>query len=394
MVMNRNFIYCFLLVLSFSLPILKGGLGLDIVWFISFSFLIAILLVLKDFVINLKHLCFFLVIALSSLFSVYLNDFSYFLFFKSYAPVVIIWFISYSIFHKYGIEVFFKVYLTVCFYLSIFGIIQFISSIIGIDILLNVSGRLNSTFPEGSHFAAAIAPAVVYLVLRKVYNIEAVIIYIAYFLTFSTTSYFVALLMLVAYKFSFRRIGNIFSILLLVGLSFLCYYFINDVSYRVNDLIDSFNNYDLTSVNLTTFSFYSNLEVAISSLTRHFPFGAGMGNHYLEYQYFIDYINADFRSLRSVGINQESGHSLFIRILSEFGIVGFLCVVLYFSFLFLKVFLNGSDRSSEEILIAYSCSAAVVFRFFKLGGYIDYGLIIFICCTMIALHQNKGKTCL
>ena len=392
---DRRKIYYVLLVLSFCFPIFKSqfGLVIDFVWFLSFIFLIFIQLAFKDFIVNLNTICFLLIIAIISIVSIYFNEFSYFLFIKSYLPVLVICLISCSIFYKYGTEGFFYVYLKASFYLSMFGILQFILSLIGIDLLLNVWGRLNSTFPEGSHFASAIIPAVVYFILKKKYNFESIVVFFAYFLTFSTTSYLVLLLLLIPYKVSLRNVREVFSIFILFGSAFCLYYFIGEVSYRVDDVISSYHNYDLTSVNLTTFSFYSNLEVALSSLDRHFPFGAGMGNHYSEYQYFIDYINSDFKSLRAVGINQESGHSLIIRVLSEFGFLGLLCVFFYFLYVFIKIFINGENKVSEDKLIAYSCFSTLLFRIFKLGGYIDYGLIIFVCCSLITLQLGKKKLC-
>ncbi|MDF1884570.1 hypothetical protein JHD49_11525, partial [Sulfurimonas sp. SAG-AH-194-C21] len=133
--------------------------------------------------------------------------------------------------------------------------------------------------------------------------------------------------------------------------------------------------------NLTTFSFVSNLEIAIGNFIRTFGFGIGLGGH--EEMYYR-YMTKDIFLSYYYGINAASAHSLTIRIISELGIMGIFIYII----LFYKVF---KIKSLEYSAIAWASLSHFIVKSFKLGGYFDYGSLFFLLLIITAIRLDFNE---
>lgn len=369
-----------------------SGVNFDILLLTGNFYLFFVLLLNKKLFFNKLILVFLFFYLILNFVIVFFNGYSIFLVFKIALPLLLVFFVTSSFFTlKNSQPKFFLLYLRFCFYSAVFGLFQYFLQFFGINLFVNVAGRLNSFFPEGSHYSHVILPAVIYYMLTKSLKFKALVLYAALILTFSSTAYLVLLVMIILFQIT--NIKRLLLMPIILAASFLIYENNDLINYRVNDLVGLNQIYDLNNSNLTTFSLFTNLEVAVDSALTNIPFGAGLGNHIEQFNKYYEQKNISFdqRRERSLGINKESGHSLVVRIISELGFVGlFLYILAFIRVLILSLKRFVGNNITEDVLILYSLSSILLFRFFKLGGYIDYGFVVFSC--LIYCYYKKVKS--
>lgn len=322
----------------------------------------------------------FLYLSVTSIFSILLLNLSWGGFLKQIFPIVIIFSVCFFIISKYDWRNIFKLYVKVAFYTAIFGIVQYILSVGGIQVLIKIPGRLDSISYEPSHYAAILIPALVYTFFYfKEYRRYFIVMLIALIFTFNLTGYMVFLIII-----SIAFINPVYVIVSLPVLYFIVFGVFKDFNENFNkrivDTIAVFKG-DINILNSTmaangtTVSFYSNLMVAKENLGDNFLLGSGLGGN--EETYYRLYRNSSFRLNYFYGLNAKSAHSLSIRILSELGLLGF---ILYIFTLIRNLFLldNGVFRA-----ISLACLSHFLCKTFKLGGIIDYGTPFFFAMLII-----------
>jgi hypothetical protein len=327
---------------------------------------------------------FFMVV--TSLFSIFLLGLGFGGFMKQIIPIVIIFSVNFAIIEDYDWTNIFKLYVKFAYLSAIFGIIQVILSYAGIYLLIGQPGRLDSIAYEPSHYAALLVPAIVFTFFHfNEYKRMFLVMLTALILTYNLTAYLSFLLVI-----GFAYINPIYFIVSLPVLYYLVFFvfpnFNENFEMRIKETIEVFkgNTQILNSqvrANGTTVSMFSNLMVAEQNIKNNFISGAGLGGH--DETYYRFYSNSVFRLNYYYGLNSQSGHSLTIRILSEFGLLGF---VLYVVTLIRRlIFLdNGIFRS-----ISFACFSHFLCKSFKLGGYIDYGTPFFFAILLVNFRQFK-----
>ena len=330
-------------------------------------------------------------IIISTLISIFRFDYDYKLFLKVFIPTVIILSASYDVLLKRLNNLFhiFHFYLKVSFYAAIFGIVQWVLSIFGINILIKAPGLLDSIAYEPSHYAVIIMPAAVYVLKNFKKNIiESIVIVTSLILTFSFTSYFVLTFALLIPYINFRSLLKIVISIYLI--TFAIQFLPERVSVRLdslNLLYDENNDYRDPESNLTTMSFSSNLDVMLYSLEKNVLTGAGLGYHSIVYEEYFKHDNY-FKAHPWYGINSVASHSLTMRIIAELGVLGGVIFVLFLTKNYIK--------SNKQYYIHHVIALAIISHFFaktlKLSGYIDYGTPFFIAFLLInKLHYTLSK---
>lgn len=313
-------------------------------------------------------------------------------FLKQIFPIIIIYSVCFYIIRHYDWRNIFKLYVKFTYFTAIFGIIQYILSIAGIQFMIKIPGRLDSISYEPSHYAAVLIPALVYTFFYlKEYKKYFFTMLLALVLTFNLTGYLVFAMIL-----SMVYLNPIYIITSMPVLYFVVFYVFRDFNENFNarivDTIAVFRgevNILSGSVNAngTTVSLYSNLMVALENIRNNPLFGSGLGGH--EQTYYRLFANSDFRLNWHYGLNANSAHSLTIRIISELGLIGF---VLYIITLIKNVFLfdNGVFRA-----ISLACLSHFLCKTFKLAGFIDYGTPFFFAMLIVNgmnYRYNKNLT--
>lgn len=332
----------------------------------------------------------FAYLTFSSLFSILLLNLGYANFLKQLIPILLIFSVNFFIINKSDLPALFRLYVKVTYYTAIFGIIQVIlSRFANVEILIKQHGRLDSISYEPSHYAAILLPAMIYCFFHfQSYRKYFFVMLLALILTFNLTGYMVFLTVI-----SFAYINPVYIGLSIPFLYFFTFNVLQDFNEnfykRITDTVDVFSGQKMilgltTSANGTTVSFYSNLMVALTSVRMNFLTGCGLGGH--EEMYYREYSNSIFRFNYYYELNAKSGHSLSIRILSEFGLLG-LFLYVYTIIKNLVLLDNGVYKS-----ISLACLSHFLCKTLKLGGYIDYGTPFFFAMFILthrAFRENR-----
>lgn len=280
-----------------------------------------------------------------------------------------------------------KIYKTVAYWVAWIGLVQITLSFLGIQIMIKAPGQLDSIVAEPSHYGVTMAPAL-YLFLRnwRREKLKFAIVLISLFLTFSLTTY---LLIGVVFTFAlYGQRGIIGGILCALGVFYLSQYpgvIPENVQQRI-DALTSFMDDDVKKAhkvqNLSVKSMATNLEVAADTLLRGRWLGNGFGGHpgaYDEKYRFTQFIY-EYR----YGTNKLSAHSLGIRVISEFGILGII---------FIFWWLSMASRSTGKVVQIWWILSGIYFvgRVFKLGSYVDNGCAIFFLAPLL-YHGARIRT--
>ncbi|KIC94659.1 hypothetical protein OI18_11285 [Flavihumibacter solisilvae] len=353
------------------------------------------------FIFNLKRILYFQgtpwklygYLVFSSLISIVTLNMGYGGFLKQIIPILILYSVNFFIVGSGDWTNIFKLYVKFAYYSAIFGIIQFVASLGGIDLLNQTAGRLDSVAYEPSHYAALLVPAMVFAFFHyKEYKFYFNVMLVALILTLNLTGYLSFLFVI-----SLAYINLVYFIFIIPLAYFLIFKVLIDFNenfnMRIVDTLAVFKG-DVNVLNKqvrtngTTVSLFSNLMVAKSNIENWHLLGSGVGGH--EESYYRYFENSSFRHNWFFGLNAPSGHSLSIRILSELGIVGF---VLYVYVLVKNLLLADSGICRN---ISLACLSHFVCKSFKLGGIIDYGTPFFFAMLIIngiqyRYNQNLKK---
>ncbi|MCT3466999.1 hypothetical protein EFR21_08205 [Lactobacillus delbrueckii subsp. bulgaricus] len=211
---------------------------------------------------------------------------------------------------------------------------------------------------------------------------EVIIILAAYIMTFSAVAYFGLGTMLIILwwqkGFSYNKL--IIPVLIIL-LFLLAYNNVADFRMRINDTWNVFNGLSQTlTVNLSSFTYYANWNVAYSAFFHTKGFGSGIGS----YQNMFDRFNIGNWGLSGLNLNREDGNSAFFRILTELGVLGLLVVV---------YFLVKNFRYQKDKYTIYSCAILTLFFMFLLrqGSYVHAGSIMFVCLYLKVAKMPQAQ---
>lgn len=269
----------------------------------------------------------------------------------------------------------FRIIYLASFVLAAYGLVQEIAFVIGIPELYDtslygfmVNGsyitsfgliRCTSLYAEPAHLSAIVAAGVLIGLVGKdenysfVKNTRTLIIMLCGILTMSVVVYASVLIVVIVYIVVFQRD------LLRKMLFLLIFPVIIGVFVITNQEIASFILEKLGSLqsgsstqgsDLSAFAIYSNLEIAIEKIKDGYVLGTGFDSHRI---YYFKYIHELYNSVLMYA-NSEEAASLYIRILSEFGIVGFCFFVIW---LFRHLF--NSIKKRDNIFIVFSLILSV-----------------------------------
>ncbi|MCX5694876.1 MAG: hypothetical protein NT014_07170 [Candidatus Omnitrophica bacterium] len=288
----------------------------------------------------------------------------------------------------------FRIYMQIACLVALIGIFQEISYLIGFrggydyrSFIPRIvppyaqSGilRVTSIMQEPSHFGNVMAPAVFVSVLniirqeRHFIDIKmSFLIIISILLSFSLVAYIGIVIALILIMLNYKRIKLIcVSAIILFILMFTAYRCLPNIQLRVSQTVAVINGkIPLESANLSTFAFCSNGLVALKSFMSNPLFGAGLGSHPFSYDKYISQIvNPD---LNKVHINREDASSMFLRIISETGLLG----IFLFTFFIFRFYVS-KKKDGYYWVISNAIFCLFVLNLLRQGNYFYNGFIFF-----------------
>ena len=316
------------------------------------------------------------------------------------------------VYKKMNLDIVIKLLYNLSFIVALIGIIQEIGfeikmegmynfSWIGINNAITSTGgllRVTSVFTEPAHLSIIMIPAICLFIINYFNNYKMnfnnkfknIIILICSFFTFSMIVY-LSITIVVIY-FVFTEGNNSGKKIIMIFLSILILFFIiskyNESLQLISYKIQSFFTLDeLDNNNLSSFAVISNLRIAIEKIKDGYILGTGMDSHATTYFNYIDSIYAGNSIV--MYLNYQDASSIYIRILSEFGIVG---ILIYIRFIIKMQFINiKKGLKSTNIYVANRiCLICMVCYGIRIGAYVNAYYILMIVMVIVSNARVKS----
>lgn len=298
----------------------------------------------------------------------------------------------------FNIERLFKWYLKGAYIVSVIGLIQFFSFLIGFKWgydfrwILNKWGvilggnfgiRVNSVFGEPTYLAATISAAffvAVYNLFRgETYGLsrkQSLVIIIVYILSFSGLGQVGIFLTLIFLGISFGLVRYIIVIIPVILISFnFLYKNVNDFKTRFDSTFDLFienKEFELGKTHGSSFILYNNYHVALTNFKSNFLFGTGVGSHPTAFE---KYSLAKGIKVYGFNLNSADANSMFLRLMSETGLFGLLIFLIIVVKCYVKRDIN---HLSYHWLISNSILIMILLNLFRQGHYFLNGFPFFV----------------
>ena len=149
---------------------------------------------------------------------------------------------------------------------------------------------------------------------------------------------------------------------------------------------------DIEALNTSSFALYSNFIIAKASFNEYPLTGTGLGTHESNYKkYFSKYFDKDF-VIRYGVFNTADANSLFVRLMSETGLLG---LSLFFAFLFKNALIRrGYDDPElrDYTLINQGIFIWFLVRLIRTGNYFGNGFFLFFFLYYFSKKIVQSKT--
>lgn len=327
------------------------------------------------------------------------------------------------LFYRYAMEYYdfnvtrmFKMYLAGSYLVCILGLVQVASYIVHFEpgynwrlfLPLNkwnfhTGGlfgiRLNSTFTEPAYFGSSIAPAF-FIALYELFfrkevfltRTKCIVIIAAYLLTFSSLAYIGVFVTVILFALNYGALRYFFFAVPVALIMFIVAYTnVKDFKVRIDGMKALFiegiveKELDkemskgarmlkvsrvLTKIHGSSFVLYNNTHVAIENFKQNPLFGSGLGSHEIAFQKY----NLNYMLGGIYDFNAPDANSMFLRIMSEVGLMG---VIFVFMFIF-KFFVSknlGYEEDESYWLISNAVLVIIITQLMRQGNYTFNGFI-------------------
>lgn len=295
------------------------------------------------------------------------------------------------------IEQLFKWYLKGAYFVSIIGMIQFISFQIGFKPgydfrwILNKWGfiqggnfgiRVNSIFGEPTFLATTLSAAffvAIYNLIRKdifgLTRMQSFLIVIVYLLSFSGLGQIGIFLSFIFLGISFGLVRYIIVIVPIVIISFnFLYNNVGEFKTRFDSTFDLFvddKEFELGKTHGSSYILYNNYIVAKENFKSNFLFGTGIGSHPTA---FDKYSIAKNIKVWGFNLNSADANSMFLRLMSETGLFGLGIFLIIMVKCYIK---RDKNHLTYHWLVSNGILVMILLNLFRQGHYFLNGFPFF-----------------
>lgn len=320
--------------------------------------------------------------------------------------------------NDYDVKRLFKIYLNLAFFTALIGIFQEISFLVkfkpGYDYswflpqwslashLSDKFLRVSSILPEPAHFCNVMMPAFFVSSVSFFKNtfkfqgkLASIVIIFSFILSFSTGGYIAVFFAIILLFLNYRKINIVILGLGIIITAFCSLYGTNEVfKAKIDDSLGILSGRSVLGdkINLSTYAIFSNMRVAEYSLARNPVFGSGLGSHPLTYDKHIG-VDIPWSNIHhNIQCKGDAG-SLFIRLLSETGILGLL---IFFVFILKFYISKKSDKTGYLWIISNAVLSMFFIKLLRMGHYFVDGFLFFIWIyyfSKLRLRENlRGES--
>lgn len=328
---------------------------------------------------------------------------------------------SFIIKNQTKLLLFIKNYIHLIYFIALFSIFQMLIFVVtGVSIIPQnivagvsvISGRMDSfnseifnllprsigLFTEPANFSFILFPGVFVaankMLGRDYFNLsngQAFVFMVAMGLTFSVVAYWGILLSLIYVIFQINiKERRMIKKYVLTGVTFFAFVYLANNSNVITkgesfiEISKEARSGKIMTHSYTSYAIISNLKIAFASQVDYNFLGSGLNTHYENY---LKYSNTEIH-IKDIyyGLNAAGAGSIFIRILSEFGLVG-LMIFLVFCIRH-TVF---TKTPSGIVTLNHLSTLAVIHFSTRSGHYVNIIFILFLSLLYITKQMVKTK---
>lgn len=180
-----------------------------------------------------------------------------------------------------------------------------------------------------------------------------------------------------------RKSWGLFFAPVLVGALFVITYASSEhFRLRVDDTAQSASTLDVSDTNPSTYALISNAYVVVRALQERPIFGYGVGGHVVAHSKYLDDLlgSTGVADETIMNLNDRDANSLFLRTMSEFGLVG-ISLIIYF---IVKFWTPGNTMYSSisTAILIYFCMILL-----RSGKWFDPEMYFFVWIYLHVSHQ-------
>lgn len=219
-------------------------------------------------------------------------------------------------------------------------------------------------------------------------KINLYLLFGSFFLSFSIVGYFLFILISIyIFKNVLKQNKKLKRNLIYIAIPLILIIVTSTIFNKIKTLpniISNANTYEYTTNDLSGFALISNFFVALNALVESNYIGKGINTHQVSYNKFI-YNIFDISQVPMEGLNQKDAGSLYIRIISEYGLPGFFLFLFFLYRYFIK-----KSYYDVNLKLTNNMSIFMILSFaFRNGGYLDIFLHFFFAISYFTYINNK-----
>jgi len=332
------------------------------------------------------------------IFQVLMGNNEWFLFFKIFLGVLLSTTFYYYVIQYYdlNIEKMFSLYLKWAYWTGVITLFQYLFFRLnfkpGYDFhwFLNKGGnaigeggaRLSSIYVEPSQLGIMLAPAafiaIINILRRQNYeykNYQNYIILIAIYLSKSSTGYIGIFLVILIIGLNLGYISYLllFIFIGLIG-AFAVYNTVDDFKSRIDAALGLWvdHDFDIKNVNTSSFVQYNNAHIAYNNFKEHPLFGTGIGSHPVAFEKYS--YTRSIVKIKGFDNNKADANSLFLRLMSETGLMGMLFMIL----IVFRCYVGNDGIDHKYWMISGSLLVIILLYLLRQGNYFLNGFPFFV----------------
>lgn len=360
----------------------------------------------------------FVALTVAGLMNILLGNDTFGNFFKIFVNLAVnILFYRYAMeYYDYDVNKMFRMYMAGSYIVCVLGLIQVASYIVHFTpgynwrlfLPLNkwnfhIGGlfgiRLNSTFTEPAYFGSSIAPAF-FIALYELFfrkevfltRTKCIVIIAAYLLTFSSLAYIGIFVTVLLFALNYGAVRYFFFAVPVAVIMFaVAYTNVKDFRVRIDGMRALFvegivekelsGNMSkgarllkvsrvLTKIHGSSFVLYNNTHVAIENFKQNPLFGSGLGSHEIAFEKY----NLNYMLGGIYDFNAPDANSMFLRILSEVGLMGVIFIFMFVAKFFVSKNI-GYEEDETYWLISNAILVIIITQLMRQGNYTFNGFI-------------------
>ena len=255
---------------------------------------------------------------------------------------------------------------------------------------------------EPAHFAMLLLPAIIISVVGylrvgetfiKLKSHHQFVIILSFIMSFSVVGYFCFFICLLFIYFNYMKKSVLLSMIIaffMMGIiAFILTSSLRAKFVRLPDMVLNYQTYRFSVNDLSGYALLTNALIAKEALIESNFFGTGYNTHQISYEKFIYTIFKESQIIM-YGLNQKGAGSLFLLIISEFGIPGVLFIILFVKYFWIK---NNYD--SEILKFTNNLSFLMLFSFgLRNGAILNFWLYFFLALSYYTYRMSTDEVIL